>query len=175
VIGAPSSTVSAIIPEITGIMAQTQKAPSPGPGHLSTGRGRRKLDPMMRLWLRWPALGKRGSKMADTPARTFVPGKDPAFGVDYEASVAEGIPEFYGAKINLFYSSREFRIAIGNAYAHRQADGELVLESRYRVAVFIPVATARDLYRQLGPALKAAEAEEGDDEPADDSNGGAVD
>jgi hypothetical protein len=112
--------------------------------------------------------------MADT-VRGFVPGKDPAYGVDYEASVAEGIPEFYGAKINLFFSQREFRIAFGNAYAHRQSDGELVLEPRYRVAVFMPVASARDLYNQLGPALEAAEAEEEEDEPTAEPAGGTPD
>ena len=74
---------------------------------------------------------------------------------DYEQSIGAGVQEFYGPKINFFYTDREARLAFGTAYPRISADGSMGFEPRYQVAVFFPVQTAKDLYVVLRAMLKA--------------------
>lgn len=72
-----------------------------------------------------------------------------SYGPDYENSVLQSVREVYGPKFQAMHTDTDVRLAFGRSYPHEQGDGTLFPETRYEVAVYLPIETVRNLAEYL--------------------------
>jgi hypothetical protein len=92
---------------------------------------------------------------------------------DFEDGIAAshpGIPQVYGPKFYLSSTDRDVRIAFGTVQIASTPDGKPAYIPAYKVAVFMPYQTARDLVGALNGLLQhlAEIAREGDERARSD-------